>query len=1039
MARWQPLQLGSTLNSAPSAPEPAPVIGKLESLPFNELPWEDFERLQWRVMRDVKGLRHAQLYGERGQAQKGLDIVALAPDGTGVALQSKKYRSFGASNIRAAVSKFLSTSRPFTVETFIIGVARPVKATAAVEELAVQRRVLRPTTLELWDAQELSHLLRGRPDIVIEYFGMPTAEAFCLPFKLDTPLVPAADAVAVREALSRTPEVATGAQQLFDQAAATRDPSQALEFVEAGQVKLRDAGFGPHAAQHDSDRYRLLAAVGREGEAARHALEQFWTALDQGLSTTAQLTQSQLAELAKLAAANDATGAASSSSVGEQVTLCQRVAEAATALYLNPLAQLPAIETLRVGEPLDQIRLLLLAGEAALANNSHAWLTDAVPALTELAGVSSADPVLRTRLRLLLAETTGDWADLLADVRQVKLGYALLGLVTARYARDLALHERFTEADLAWDEASAAASLARQWGEASTWVLSRRAFRSRWNPFTSNDLLPMQTALREMGTSTPLISSADHAYQDALTSLSDQKLRSAAISAQRALRDAVTTSDWAGEDRARRVLAAILIESDEPLLAAHQLTRAGATKAIEALGASQPHDFIRIVDDLDESNYWTVGTAYRLLAAQADLIPDDLIGIITIHLIGELTAAETGSKPDLRSFATSRYNNAIRLLAGIADRLQCSAADEVLDHFEKQPPVEANHYRYHDEDEAITVAKIASTHTQLTTRAITHLVALLGRSESARTSTTIDAIEKNYPFAYDELAALASTGNRWAQEMLAFHDADEVDSSTASEALTRLTTTIDHVDGVYSVGTGAVGDSLLIRHLPASDVDAAVTELLLRADDPHIGSSDRGDYLVAAANLAPHVTSKKRADFFTTAVRLATSPTPSDHDQLNEQFAHKLGAFRMNGTRRDSRGQATALAAALATDEAQRSEARRLAYGLIGTDSDYWPTRALQHLGDTLNDDLTFLASQGWAIRSLAAILWAKHGSPAHVGARLAADPDVRVRRALARALAQESGQTHPTLRKQLALDPAYSVRSVLQEAPGAPSVEPEV
>ena len=149
---------------------------------------------------------------------------------------------------------------------------------------------------------------------------------------------------------------------------------------------------------------------------------------------------------------------------------------------------------------------------------------------------------------------------------------------------------------------------------------------------------------------------------------------------------------------------------------------------------------------IGENELWTkMSTSGMFLFVSAnvrqllDRQPDDLIGIITTHLIGELTAAETGSKPDLRSFATSRYNNAIKLLAGIADRLQCSAADEVLDHFEKQPPVEANHYRYHDEDEATTFAKIASTHSQLTTRAITHLVALLGRSESARTSTTIDA------------------------------------------------------------------------------------------------------------------------------------------------------------------------------------------------------------------------------------------------------------------------------------------------------------
>ncbi|GAA2662170.1 hypothetical protein [Streptomyces vastus] len=710
MADWHPLPLGSSLNGTPSAPTSAPVIAKLELLPFNALSWEDFERLQWRVMRDVEGLRHARLYGDRGQAQFGLDIVALAPDNSGVALQSKKYTRFGAAEIKAAVKKFRTTDRPFSVDRLIIGVARTVRSTGAIEELAKQGRTLRPISLELWDAQELSHLLRGRPEIVIEFFGLPTAEAFCLPFKVDMTVVPPAEVVAVREAIARTPEVTTGAQQFFDEAAAASDPSQALSLIEAGQAGLRDAGFGPHAAQHDKDRIRLLADVGRAAEAARYVLDQFWVALDQGLSATAQLTRSQLDELTKLAVTN------------EHVKRYRRVSEVAIDLYLNPLAYVPDIDRLRIGDPIDEVRLALLAGETSLANDDQEWLTKAVPVFTELSCISSIDRVLRTRLRLLLAETTADWSELLADARKLNLGHDLLGLVTARYARDCALHQKFQEADLAWDEASGSASLARQWGEASTWIFSRRAFRARWNPFTSDDLLPLQTAIRRMGTSSPLVPAADGAYEDALAALSDQKLRSAAISAQRALRDAVTASDWVGEERARRALATILIESDEPALAARHLVRAGATKAIDALGKSLPRDFIDILDDLNAPNYWTVGTSYRLIAAQADLVPDERVGAVSERLVDELAAAETGTTPDLPAFATSRYNNSVKALAGMADRLDATRADNVLSHFEGQPPVEENHYRYHDEDEAVVVAKIALTHAPLVERAVPHLV-----------------------------------------------------------------------------------------------------------------------------------------------------------------------------------------------------------------------------------------------------------------------------------------------------------------------------
>jgi hypothetical protein len=210
MAEWRNLTLASALNGAPSTRIAAPVIGKLDLLPFGALSWEDFERLQWRVMRDVEGLRYAQLYGDRGQAQLGLDIVALAPDGTGVALQSKKYKRFGAADLKSAVKKFRATKRPFDVQRLIIGVSLPVRSTGVVEALAALREEIHPIGLELWESQELSYRLRSRPEIVVEFFGMPTAEAFCLPFKVDITAIPTADAVAVREAIARTPEVVTG-------------------------------------------------------------------------------------------------------------------------------------------------------------------------------------------------------------------------------------------------------------------------------------------------------------------------------------------------------------------------------------------------------------------------------------------------------------------------------------------------------------------------------------------------------------------------------------------------------------------------------------------------------------------------------------------------------------------------------------------------------------------------------------------------------------------------------------------------------------
>ena len=195
------------------------------------------------------------------------------------------------------------------------------------------------------------------------------------------------------------------------------------------------------------------------------------------------------------------------------------------------------------------------------------------------------------------------------------------------------------------------------------------------------------------------------------------------------------------------------------------------------------------------------------------------------------------------------------------------------------------------------------------------------------------------------------------------------------------------------------------------------------------GPATAANISLPPANLAPSLEDSARNRHFGTAIGIATSPAPSGRDEFEERFSHKLGGFRMSHGDRDARSRAIYLAACLATDDEQRTEARRQAYVLLGLggSSDYWPTRALQRLGPSLKDDMGFLLGSGWALRSLAAILWAEHGGPSYVGARLAGDDDVRVRRAFAEALAgAEQSESHDAVRGRLALDPCYSVRAAI-------------
>lgn len=147
---WQHIGIDSYLESGPDRiPAVSHHGGRLDLLPFHDLDWPDFERLQWRILRDIEGLRHAQFYGSPGQAQAGLDLVAKSTDGAVVALQSKRVKRFGASDITNAIDAFRTTSRAFTVSRFILGVSIEVRSTQAINQFMELERELEPVELEL--------------------------------------------------------------------------------------------------------------------------------------------------------------------------------------------------------------------------------------------------------------------------------------------------------------------------------------------------------------------------------------------------------------------------------------------------------------------------------------------------------------------------------------------------------------------------------------------------------------------------------------------------------------------------------------------------------------------------------------------------------------------------------------------------------------------------------------------------------------------------------------------------------------------------
>ena len=809
--------------------------------------------------------------------------------------------------------------------------------------------------------------------------------------------------VAVREAIARTPEVTTGAGEMIAEAntLAEHDPAAALALVEQAQKALTEAGFTGHAAQHEPLRASLLVTVDRGSEATRRRLDHLWLALDQGHTVSADIASHEISKLAgqinrKEARDHDA------------------VAQIAVRLYGNPLASVPNLADLMVGDVLDRARLGALAGETALAAGDSQWLKKNAVRMRNLAGrlpVVDENESLTARLRILAAEGSGNWGPVLGDARALRLGHAVGALVQARHARHVALNQKFEEADASWNEAAGNACLAERWTDASRWVFCRRAFRARWRPFTSDELLPVQTALSAHGPDPTVITRDEDAMEYAYGRLADDKLRAAAIAAQRALRDAVTLSDWEGERRARRLLAAVLEASGEHQTAAHHLVLAGEISVLKRLGTDQGSRFLDVTAHLDAKPWWIAGAAYRLIATQADLVPDDVVPLVVDRALAELAAAKKGTLVDLPGFAGSRYLAAIAVLAGLSERLSPEQAEAALSFFEAQPPVEPNHYRFQDEDEAKTVAGLLDVHSDLTERGLEHLVHLLGRSEVSRKSKTVQAVTDRFDQVRPLLQRVAEEGNSWARELLDVEHPEEVSEAQIREARVRLEKPLVHKPGVFGSGSGSasVSDAALVRTLSVGQQQASLQQLLDRAASPYVSASDRASYLLAASTLKASTDRKKRSDLLERALALVLSPPASAADAVDDAFRHPLGAVRMSH-RRDSRGEAAHLAATLAKTKYDKERVRTAALGLVGDDavSEYWVTRALQRLGDTMAPDVGFLSGQNWALKSLAAILWSRTTEPEPVGYRLAADPDVRVRRALAEHLAQRQAEEDP-------------------------------
>lgn len=1027
------ISIDDQIRRGPAKVTEPPIDPQLELLPTDLMDWEDFERLLLDLGRHELGLRSLSYFGKRGQAQKGLDVVGTNAHGTAEGIQSKRYQQFTVADLDKAVDKYTRSTVPFTLVRLVIGVGCKADDRAVIERKTALNEQHHPLRIDIWDQSWISEMLRDKPEIVIKYFGPRAAERFCVPHVLAPVEIAGPDAVATADAVLLGPLASTDAQGLLDRANSTAadDPAGALALYRDIQSRLIAAGFPGHAAELDNTVAALCVRAEEEDTAIRLLMDALWAAEHTGNSMRADRVEGMLRDLAGFQAFGPTgTQEPRTPALGAALEIADFVTDHLHAPLPRPI-ELPT-DAIALAESVDRARTVLFAVERALGNDDLAWIT-AHQGEIESTSTEVADTHIdvAVRLRLAVADATGEWADLIHTAR-TGMRRDLKALTLARHARHKLLQATPAEADSEWQEAISEACLAKRHADAADWLYSQRFVAGRYSGIHEDKWHPLAQALSDLPSHPRIVTSADDARERALAALHHDEQRVAAINLRRLLLDGIRSASFHDEHEARRLLGEIYRVTDDLPLAAYYTIGAGDYKEARAVAAAFGDVYHDVTELMKSALSWVAASALQFATEQADLIPDDELDTVIELALSAINDVASGARLDSPVFSPQIYLSAYGLLAALATRLPASHARTLLEMLADSVVVKEHHYRRTDESHVGIAAGIARAHSgDLRAVALEQLVGLYVRGAHPFRAAARETLVDNLDQVRDRLQEMADRGHREAAALLGYSDPDRVTPESAHAAAQRLCEPTKNGPNRIGTGTGVVNDSLLAAVLPTDERIACIEMLLTNAASPWEPASNRDSYLIAASNLTDDLEEGRRRQFLDTAITFAANPPQSHADAFNASMSSPLGGMRIND-RSDCRPAATYLAARLAKSPEEKRLVRDAALRLIGigTDDDYRVTTTLQLVQSELGGSIGLLARGSWTLRSLAAILWAESTEiPDDAGKAPSQDGDARVRRALAYALANAEHRQGSDVREILLNDPRWSVRSILRAA----------
>lgn len=169
------------LYSLPEGIKP-PSQAKLQDLPFENLTWENFERLILRFIEQTGKLEHCRLYGQKGQRQGGIDLfVRQNGEELYSVYQCKRYKSYTKSNLQSAIKKFKEGEWFKKSRRFYICTSCDLSEKKVADEIEIQKNILASDGVELLilDRIKLSDGLKRLPKVVYDFFGREWTKLFC--------------------------------------------------------------------------------------------------------------------------------------------------------------------------------------------------------------------------------------------------------------------------------------------------------------------------------------------------------------------------------------------------------------------------------------------------------------------------------------------------------------------------------------------------------------------------------------------------------------------------------------------------------------------------------------------------------------------------------------------------------------------------------------------------------------------------------------------------------------------------------------------